>query len=87
MQESLIQDGVIRQLEIFGEAVKNLSWKLREQNEHIPWKDMAGLLDKLIHHYFGVDLSIVWMAATKDIPGFRAELRKILEKIQSEDFF
>ncbi|MDM8523033.1 DUF86 domain-containing protein [Desulfococcaceae bacterium HSG8] len=79
MRESLIQDGVIRQLEIFGEAVKNLSSELREENEHIPWKDMAGMRDKLIHHYFGVDLRIVWMTATEDIPSFKAEIGKILE--------
>ncbi len=51
MQTSLIQDGVIRQLEIIGEATKNLASEVRDQNTHIPWKDMAGMRDKLIHHY------------------------------------
>jgi len=79
LRESLIQDGVIRQLEIFGEAVKNLSEELRAQHAHLPWKDMAGMRDKLIHHYFGVDIGIVWITATKDIPVFKTEIRKILE--------
>lgn len=52
----LIQDGVIRQLEIIGEAAKNISAAIRQQNAQVPWKDMAGMRDKLIHHYFGVDM-------------------------------
>jgi uncharacterized protein with HEPN domain len=49
--ESLLQDGVIRQLEIIGEAVKRLSSHLREQHGSIPWRDIAGMRDKLIHDY------------------------------------
>jgi uncharacterized protein with HEPN domain len=55
-QRPLIQDGVIRQLEIIGEAVKRISSELRERYSHIPWQDIAGTRDKLIHHYFGVDI-------------------------------
>jgi uncharacterized protein with HEPN domain len=78
MADSLIQDGVIRQLEIIGEAVKNLSSELRDQNNHLPWKDMAGMRDKLIHRYFGVDLQALWLTATADIPKVKREIRKIL---------
>jgi uncharacterized protein with HEPN domain len=62
---------VIRQLEIIGEAVKNLSSAFRKEHSYIPWKDMAGMRDKLIHHYFGVDLQAVWTTATEDIPKIR----------------
>ena len=48
----LVQDGVIRQLEIIGEATKQISQGTREKNSNIPWKDMAGMRDKLIHDYF-----------------------------------
>lgn len=63
LMDSLIQDGVIRQIEIVGEATKNLSSDLREAHAHLPWQDMAGMRDKLIHQYFGVDLDTVWLSA------------------------
>ena len=53
------QDAVIRNLEIIGEATKSLSTELREKYPGMPWKGMAGIRDRLIHHYFGVNLDIV----------------------------
>ena len=55
----LIQDGVIRQLEIIGEAVKQLSSDIKEISPETPWKDIAGMRDKLIHAYFGVDIDFI----------------------------
>lgn len=55
----LVHSAVIRQLEIIGEAVKSLSSDLRRKYKHIPWRDIAGLRDKLIHEYFGVDHALV----------------------------
>ncbi len=80
LQNSLVQDGVIRQLEIIGEAIKNLSSELRNRHPHISWRDFAGMRDKLIHQYFGVDLQIVWTTATDDIPEIKEKINKILEK-------
>ncbi len=76
----LIQDGVIRQLEIIGEATKRLSPELREKYSNIPWEDIAGMRDKLIHHYFGVDLDAVWDTVAKDLPDLKENVKKILEK-------
>ena len=64
----LLQDGVIRQLEIIGEATKRLSQRLRQSTPQVPWKDVAGMRDKLAHDYMGVDLQAVWDSATIDVP-------------------
>lgn len=78
LRTRLVQDGVIRQLEIIGEATKNLSQVLREQYPNIPWKDIAGMRDKLIHQYFGVDLSAVWETVVIDLPPFKKDTSRIL---------
>jgi len=79
---TLIQDGVIRQLEIIGEAVKQLPAALREKYPHVPWQDIAGTRDRLIHHYFGVSLDEVWTMVQRDIPVLKAEIAEILRKDQ-----
>jgi uncharacterized protein with HEPN domain len=57
----LIQDGVARQLGIIGEAVKRLSVPFRKDHPGIPWQDIAGMRDKLLHDYFGTDVATVWL--------------------------
>lgn len=64
----LIQDAVIRHLEIIGEASKHLSDQYVTDNSGIPWKAIAGIRDRLIHQYFGVDVDAVWNTIKKDIP-------------------
>jgi len=68
MRTRLIQDGVIRQVEIIGEATKNLSDATTNKAPKVPWRDMAGMRDVLIHQYFGVDLSAVWIPSRKICP-------------------
>jgi len=80
MDNYLVQDGVIRQIEIMGEATKRLSKEIREKYPEMPWKDMAGMRDKLIHDYLGVDLDAVWDTAKEDIPGLKRKLQDIVEK-------
>lgn len=68
LADTKTQDAVVRNLEIIGEAAKNLSENIRAKRADIPWKGMTGIRDKLIHHYFGVNLDIVWQVATADLP-------------------
>ena len=76
----MLQDAVIRELEIIGEAAKNLSKEFRNKHSDIPWRQIAGMRDKLIHGYFGVDLDAVWDTATIDIPSLKERLQEILKK-------
>ncbi|MDK2831557.1 MAG: hypothetical protein PWQ51_1974 [Methanolobus sp.] len=79
LEKRLVQDAVIRQLEIIGEATKNLSLNTTESYPQIPWKEIAGMRDKLIHVYFGVDLEEVWNTAKRDIPELKTVITVILE--------
>ncbi len=77
-KQTLIQDGVIRQIEIIGEAVKHLSPSFTSSHDDIPWQDIARMRDKLIHDYFGVDIEKVWLTAKEDIPPLKAEIERVL---------
>lgn len=72
----LVQDAVMRKLEIIGEASKRLSNELRDSVPEIPWKDICGMRDKLIHDYIGVDLMAVWKTATEDVQILKEALKK-----------
>ena len=72
------QDAVLRNLEIIGEATKNLSAELRAANTDIPWKQIAGLRDTLIHRYFGVRLDLVWEVVEQHIPVLQARILALL---------
>lgn len=80
MGDSKTQSAVIRQLEIIGEAVKNLSPELTGAETAIPWRQIAGTRDRLIHAYFSVDLDSVWAMVEQDLPTLKNEVGRILDK-------
>ena len=75
--DEILQDAMVRRIEIIGEATKHISEILKSENKHIPWKDIAGMRDKLIHNYLNVDFDLVWITITKDIPNLKMELDKM----------
>ena len=77
-RDTMVQDAVIRNFEVIGEAVKQLPEQYRSQHPEIPWRLMAGFRDVLIHGYEGVGLRRVWLAATEDLPAVAPVLRRIL---------
>ena len=73
----------VRSLEIIGEATKNIPQEIKEKYKDAEWKKIAGMRDKLIHGYFGVDYEIVWDAITRKIPKLKNVIKKILDECNS----
>lgn len=79
-KDRLRQSAIIRELEIIGEAVKNLPDSIKKEHPDMPWKEIAGMRDKLIHHYFGVDLDIIWNVIKENLPKLKETIKDILAK-------
>ena len=80
-QNRMMQDAVIRNLEIIGEATKLLSSEMREQYPDIPWRKMAGLRDVLIHDYLRVDLEEVWMIVDMNLPDLKSKINLMISDL------
>jgi uncharacterized protein with HEPN domain len=80
--DELIKDGVVRNLEVIGEAVKNIPVDIKDKKPEVEWKKIAGLRDILIHDYFGIDEDIVWDAVKNKLPELEEEINGILSEIE-----
>ena len=68
------QDAVVRNLEVIGEAIKRVSPALKDAQPDIAWKPIAGMRDKLVHDYFGVNIQLVWDVIERDIPALKLKI-------------
>jgi uncharacterized protein with HEPN domain len=78
-------NAVVRSLEVIGEAAKNIPDEIRRGYPSVPWKEMAGMRDKVIHFYFGVNKEAVWIAVKERIPAIRPIIEKIMQKLESQE--
>lgn len=78
IKNRLKQSAIIREIEIIGEAVKNIPNSFRKKYPKIPWSKIAGARDKIIHHYFGLDLDTVWEIIEKDLPDLKKKINEIV---------
>ena len=76
--DEMVQSAVIRQLEIIGEAARNLSSEMKARETMVPWRDIAGTRDKLIHGYFSVKLDVVWNVVVQELPSLKQHVQRIL---------
>lgn len=84
LADDMRHKAVIRDLEVIGEAAKRLPLDWQENYPDIPWRKMARMRDKLIHHYMGIEMETVWATATEIVPPLVDRIRDIVEKIEKD---
>ena len=84
MRNETLKRAFVRSLEIIGEATKKVSVELRQKHGHIDWRGMAGMRDRLVHDYFGIDYDIVWDAVINKVPLLHREIRQIIRDESSD---
>ena len=83
VQDTKTQDAVIRNIEIIGEAARNIPEPMKEDNPSVPWKQITGTRDRLIHDYFGTNLDIVWNIVDQELSPLLGAIQKALVKIST----
>jgi uncharacterized protein with HEPN domain len=83
-QQTAKLDAIVRNFEIIGEATKRIPLETKEKHPQIPWKQMAGTRDKLIHEYFGVNLQTLWKAVKEDLTPVKRAVKSLLAEMDKE---
>ncbi|MFN3395212.1 MAG: DUF86 domain-containing protein [Thermodesulfovibrionales bacterium] len=78
------KSAVVWQIHIIGEATKNIPKFIRDRYKNLPWKEMAGIRDKISHFYFGIDYEIVWKVIKKRLPQLKPQLEQVLKDLEDE---
>ena len=81
-QDTKTIDAVIRNFEILGEATKQIPENIKSRYPKVPWKEMAGMRDKLVHAYFGIDAEVIWETITKRIPKLKNQIQNIIKDLE-----
>ncbi len=84
-QNELVQSWVVRHLQILGEAIRGLSPELHSRHEGLPWSEIVGMRNILVHDYFDVDQDIVWSVVENDLPDLRLSLERILVELPLDE--
>ena len=80
LADDIIQDAIVRRLQVIGEAVKNIPEPIKQEFPSIAWKNAAAMRDVVVHNYFGIDSSIAWDTVENDLPIFKEGLQTVLKK-------
>jgi len=83
-QDNKTIDAAIRNFEIIGEATKKIPEEIKKKYPQVPWKTMAGMRDKLIHEYFGVNLKVLWRTIKEDLSSLKPLIEEVLRKLNKE---
>lgn len=84
IQDRKTTNAVIRSIEVIGEAARQIPKPVRDKDASIPWKDMIGMRNKIIHEYFGVNYKIVWKTAKQSLPPLKAKIKKVIKQEESK---
>ncbi len=84
IQNEMLQDALIHQVQIIGEASSRVATEIKKKYKEIPWIDIKNMRNKLVHDYFGVDIDEVWKVVQKDLPDLRQQIKKVLTDIDPQ---